>query len=116
MVKSQKVTVKATDFEAKFIDSKTLASSAYAHEWLIRDVLVSRQPAVIGGPLKCLKTSLAVDMAVSLASGSPFLGKFKVDKALAVAFISGESGKATIKDTASCVCRARRLTLADLPI
>ena len=98
-------------FQFRPMDSAAFASKAYPLDWLVQDVLVAGQPGVIGGPKKALKTSLAVDLAVSLASGTPFLSRFAVPRKVRVAVFSGESGAATLKDAASRVCQARGLTL-----
>jgi hypothetical protein len=93
------------------VDSVGLAEATFPREWLVRDVLLAGQPCVVGGPIKCLKTSLVIDLAVSLGTGTPFLGRFPVTKPRRVALFSGESGEATIQETASRVCRARGKTL-----
>ena len=66
---------------------------------------------IIGGRSKTLKTSLAVDLAVSLGSGTPFLGRFDCHR-VAVAFWSGESGAATVRETAKRQAAARGIDLA----
>jgi replicative DNA helicase len=95
-----------------FLASAEFATAEFRHEWVIRQVLVAGQPGVIGGPKKALKTSLAVDAAVSVGTGTPFLGRFPVPMKRRVAFLSGESGPATLKDTALRVCKARKVSLA----
>src|SRR6516164_11082089 len=64
----------------------------FPREWLVEQILVGGQPGVIGGPKKGMKTSIALDLAVSLASGTPFLGVFAVPMRMRVGVISGESG------------------------
>lgn len=76
-------------------------------EWLVRQVMTADQPMVIGGPPKSLKTSLALDLAVSLATGTKFLGTFAVPEARKVAVFSGESGRRTINETLQRVCRSK---------
>ena len=68
-------------------------------EFLIENVLVEGQPCIIGGPKKCLKTSIMLDMAVSLATGVPFLRRFDVPVPKRVLVMSGESGLVTIRNT-----------------
>ena len=54
-------------------------------------MLVKGQPCIIGGRSKAMKTSIAVDLAISLGSGEKFLGKYDVPKTIRVAFWTGES-------------------------
>jgi hypothetical protein len=76
-------------------------------DWLVEGVMVGRQPLVIGGAAKCLKTSIALDLAVSLNTGTPFLGKFRVPRQRRVAVFSGESGEAAVYDTLGRVLRSK---------
>ncbi len=123
-----------------FIDSATFAGGDYRPNWLIKNVLVRGQPGVIAGPSKALKTNLSIDLAVSLAAGLPFLGKFDIPNRMGkrgvtgddgqvvmvesevagepakvrVAVVSGESGAHTLQETAHRVCKAKGVSLASL--
>jgi hypothetical protein len=85
----------------------TLTRSARRPEMLAKRVLVRNQPMIVGAPHKTLKTSVMCDLAVSLATGKPFLGHFDVYKPVTVAMFSGESGDWTLAKTFERVCRAR---------
>lgn len=82
------------------ITSAELAAAEYALEYLIDGLLVRGQPGIIAGPKKTLKTNLSIDLALSLAEGGLFLGRFNVPGAVRVGVMSGESGAATIQETA----------------
>jgi replicative DNA helicase len=93
-----------------FMTPQEFAQAEFKLDWLIPKVLVAGQPCIVGGPSKTLKTSIMIDLAVSLGAGSParFLGKFAVGKeGIRVGFISGESGGATIKEIFRRVCAVR---------
>ncbi len=64
--------------------------------YLIEGILVMGQPCVMAGPEKTLKTSLMLDLAVSLASDSPFLDRYEVIRPSNVLVMSGESGVYTL--------------------
>lgn len=92
--------------EYRRISSKELSSGDYTVEYLIENTLVAGQPLIIAGPEKTLKTSFIIDAAVSLATGGHFLGRLPVKRACRVAVMTGESGLATIQETALRVCVA----------
>ncbi|HYT90017.1 MAG TPA: AAA family ATPase, partial [Gemmataceae bacterium] len=105
-----------TRFRWNPIDSATFATGNYRPHWLVERLLVQGQPGVIGGPQKSLKTTLMIALAISIASGKPFLGVFKVYKPCRVAVISGESGEYVLQETAQRICHALGVNLADLGI
>jgi hypothetical protein len=98
------------------IDSATFAAGNYAPTWYVQSLLVKNQPCLIGAPRKSLKTSTMIDLAISLATASPFLGHFKVFRALNVAFLSGESGESATQSIALRVCEAKGIKLAEVPV
>ncbi len=83
---------------------------------LIDNIMVEGQPMVIGGPPKSLKTTLLLDLAVSLGTGTPFLDMFAVSKPQAVAVFSGESGKATVLETIARILKAKGKTSNDCKV
>ena len=105
-------------YTADFIDSATFDTEDYQQTWLVSKVLVEGQPAVVGGSKKTLKTSICLDLAISLAAGTRerFLGKFDVENPRRVGVISGESGEATIRETARRICHSKRLDLSRLNV
>jgi hypothetical protein len=91
-----------------------LDDNTYDLEYLIEDTLVKGQPCIVAGHKKSLKTSLLIDEAVSLATGEPFLGRMKVARPCSVIVLSGESGMATLQETARRICRSKGVALAEI--
>ncbi|HET6325475.1 MAG TPA: AAA family ATPase [Planctomycetaceae bacterium] len=102
-------TAKPTRFPA--LTSAAFDKKNYRRQFLIEGLLVNRQVCVLGGPKKCLKTSIICDMAISLASGKRCLGHFAVPTAKRVAVFSGETSPGDLQDLARRVSTERRLRL-----
>jgi len=71
----------------------------------VENVLVAGQPAVLAGAKKVLKTSLLIDLGLSLATGGHFLGYFPVARPARFGLMTGESGMAVIRETAERIAQ-----------
>jgi hypothetical protein len=60
---------------------------------------------------KTLKTNIAINLTLSLADGVPFLGEFDVIRPTKVGLMSGESGAATIQETARRIALSKKRPL-----
>src|SRR5262249_9540104 len=65
------------------------------------------------GPRKALKTTLALDLALSLATGTPFLGR-TVPRPVRVLFMSGKSDLPTLVEAARRIAATKGLKPAAL--
>lgn len=93
----------------RFIDHSEFRQTDYRVEWLVDWFLAAKQPAVVAGPSKGMKTSVLVDLAISLATATPHLGKWNVARRVRTAIVSGESGGFTLQETMRRVLAARQL-------
>jgi len=100
------------------IDSLTSAEFAareYRYQYHVEGCVSYREPGVIGGASKTLKTGISIDLALSLGFGSPFLGRFQTTQTT-VGIISGESGERTLQETSKrqALAKGRLLSSADV--
>ena len=72
-------------------------------DYMVPGVLVAGELMVAAAPEKTLKTSLVgCDLGISIATGTPFLGRFEVPKPRRVMFMSAESGLLSLR---RCIAR-----------
>ena len=74
-----------------------IAEDELAERWLVEQLWCARSVGVIGGAPKSAKTWLGLDMALSVATGTPCLGKYAVPEPGPVSGLSGRrrtSGRA----------------------
>jgi len=86
-------------------------AAAVRREWLVEGVLLAGTPAVVAGGRVEL-TRLAVDLAVGLATGTSFLGKFPVPRRRRVALYCCDADPADVAEQARLVAAARGADLA----
>jgi hypothetical protein len=80
-------------------------------EYIVEDVMPAAQAGIVGGRYKSLKTATAVDLGISVATGTPFLNRFVVPKALPIGIMSAESGWPTLRERGIAVARSKGLEL-----
>jgi hypothetical protein len=87
-----------------------------ARPWLVEGLWSRQGVGLIGGAPKCGKTWLALDLAVSVASGTPALGRFGVADPGAVLFYGAEDAPAALRARIEAIARARGIALAGLDV
>jgi hypothetical protein len=93
-----------------------LARSEPETEWLLDKLWAAGSVGIVGGPAKCGKTWLALDMAVSLASGTPCLGLYHPTRRGRVLLYAAEDSQSILKQRIEAICRHRKLSLNNLEI
>jgi replicative DNA helicase len=106
----------ADDFLAGVLDSGAFLGAQYSREWLVKPLLVAGEPVIVGGPKKSMKSTFMADLAVSLGSGTSFLGQFATPRRLRCLVLNGESGEATVQETVKRILAVRGVQQEDLDV
>lgn len=77
--------------------------------WMIEGVWQRNSHGMIAGEPKTYKSVIATDMAVSVASGRPFLGKYPVNNPGPVMYIQEENSPWLVKDRITKIAHTRGL-------
>jgi hypothetical protein len=101
-------------YQTRAITGDELLAKVIVRDYLIEDFMVRGEPMIIGGASKSLKTSVALEMALSIATGTKFLDEFEVKGRQSVMFVSGESGEGTLQDNLRMMAQAKGLDAWDL--
>jgi hypothetical protein len=99
-----------------FRDLAADVDSRGPRSWLIRGVWPAADYGVHGAEPKAGKTWNALDLAVSVASGTPWLGALPIDTSGPVIAFSGEGGEGNIVRRIRAIADAREVEAATLPI
>ncbi len=97
------------EYSTGAVTADKLLEKKIVREFAVDNFMVMGEPMVIGGPSKALKTSIMLDLAVSISTGTNFLKDFKVPRQRPVMVISGESGEKTIQDSLRAIVEQRGL-------
>lgn len=85
-------------------------------KWLIEELWAEQAVGILGGEPKCCKSFLALDMAVSVASGAPCLRQFAVSRTGPVLLFPAEDSLSVVRERLEGICRAAGARIEDLPI
>ena len=97
-----------------WITASELSQQDFVEDWIIEKIMVAIQPFMIIGGDKTCKTSTAVDMALSIATETDYLGKFKVPRKRNVLMLTSESGVQAVKNILLRAATARGLRLEEI--
>jgi hypothetical protein len=93
-----------------------LAERGEEHRWLVTGLWSEQAVGIVGGEPKCCKSFLALDLAVSVASGTPCLRRFVVPKAGRVLLYAAEDALNIVRHRLDGIASAAGVALADLDI
>lgn len=84
--------------------------------WLIEDLWAAEAVGIVGGEPKCCKSFLALDMAVSVASGAPCLRRFAPARRGAVLLVAAEDALHVVRRRLEGIACAAGVDFATLDI
>ena len=85
-------------------------------EWLIEGLWGEQAVGILGGEPKCCKSFLALDAAVSVASGSPCLRRYPVRRTGPVLLFPAEDALGVVHQRLQGICAAAGTMIDDLPL
>jgi RecA-family ATPase len=89
---------------------------AATQRWLIEELWADQAVGIIGGEPKCCKSFLALDIAVSVASGRPCLRHFAVGNPGRVLLYAAEDSLSIVRRRLEGIAYAAKTELSDLDI
>jgi len=85
-------------------------------QWLIENLWLAESVGIIGGPPRAYKSWVALDMAVSVASGSPCLGAFTVHTPGPVLLFAAEDSDSSVRFRLESIVRSRQIDFDRLDV
>ena len=93
----------------------SIDSAALTH-WLVQGLWSDQAVGILGGEPKCCKSFLALDVAVSVASGAPCLRRFAVQRTGPVLLFPAEDSLAVVRRRLEGICSAAGVGFQTLPV
>jgi AAA domain len=98
------------------VPAHALSAIAEERRWLIEELWSDQAVGIIGGEPKCCKSFLALDLAVSVASGTPCLRRFRAAQTGRVVLFAAEDAPHVVRARLEGICYAAGVTLSALDI
>jgi hypothetical protein len=93
-----------------------LRTSSDEHRWLIEGLWGDQAVGIVGGEPKCCKSFLALDLAVSVATGTPCLRRFPPQQTGPVLLFAAEDGLPLVRNRLQGLARAASVPFDGLDI
>jgi hypothetical protein len=93
-----------------------LSSAGPQTQWLVEELWTEQAVGILGGEPKCCKSFLALDVAVSVASGAPCLRQFPVRRHGPVLLFPAEDSLAVVRQRLEGIATAAQVAFASLPV
>jgi hypothetical protein len=93
-----------------------LARTGPQTQWLIEGLWSEQAVGILGGEPKCCKSFLALDVAVSVASGAPCLRQFPVRRRGPVLLFPAEDSLAVVRQRLEGIAAAAQVSFDSLPV
>ena len=105
-----------TDATLPVLRASELPQEEPEQRWLIRGLWAAEGVGVIGGSPKCLKSWCGLEMAVSIASSTPCLGRFETTKRGRALVYMAEDAIPDVRERLESLCRHHNVSLSSLDI
>lgn len=96
--------------------ARDLPRQAEEARWLVEELWSAEAVGIVGGEPKCCKSFLALDMAVSVASGAACLGRFRVAQTGRVLLFAAEDSTHIVRQRLEAIALRRGVSFASLDI
>jgi hypothetical protein len=96
--------------------SELAVDSASLTQWLVQGLWSDQAVGILGGEPKCCKSFLALDLAVSVASGTPCLRRFAVRRTGPVLLFPAEDSLPVVRRRLEGICSAAGVDFQSLPV
>ena len=93
-----------------------LSAAGPQTQWLIEGLWSEQAVGILGGEPKCCKSFLALDVAVSVASGTACLRQFPVGRTGKVLLFPAEDSLAVVRQRLQGIAAAAQVPFASLPV
>jgi hypothetical protein len=99
-----------------FLRACQLATTGPQTQWLIDGLWGDQAVGILGGEPKCCKSFLALDIAVSVASGQPCLRQYPVPRSGKVLLFPAEDSLPVVRQRLEGIASAAQVPFASLPV
>lgn len=108
--------MKATDQLFPVQRASELSTTGAQTRWLVEGLWTDQAVGILGGEPKCCKSFLALDIALSVASGCSCLRQFKVPQSGPVLLFPAEDSLSIVRERLESICTVADLALESVPL